>query len=56
MRRLVDIESSHEDLRALDKVDEVDNSTQKYIVLDLSKENYYDNVLQQVIASYDLGT
>ncbi|XP_053398486.1 glutamate receptor 2-like [Mercenaria mercenaria] len=48
MRRLVDVRSAHEDLRALDKMEEPDNGTEKYIVLDLSRESHYHAVLQQV--------
>ena len=48
MRRIQDISNAHEDLRSLDKQDEPRNSTQKYILLDLSTEPDYQKIMKQV--------
>ena len=47
MRRLVDVANSHEELRALDKQEEQENR-ERLILLDLSKESHYHEILKQV--------
>ena len=48
IRQLEDIKNTHEDLRALDRIEEQDNHTEKYIVINLSHESAYLNVMRQV--------
>ena len=48
MRRIQDVSDAHEDLRALDKLDEPYNSTEKFILLDLSTEPAYHKIMKQV--------
>ena len=58
IRQLQDILNTHEDLRALDRIEEQDNVTEKYIVINLSNESVYLNVMRQVslLRSYILST
>ena len=48
MRYLPDVENAHEDLRALDRIEEPDNATVKYIVINLSNESSYYSIMKQV--------
>ena len=48
IRQLEDITNTHEDLRALDRLEEQENHTDKYIVINLSHESAYLNVMRQV--------
>ncbi|WAR00270.1 GRIA2-like protein [Mya arenaria] len=48
MRRLVDVYNAHEELRALDKLGEAENHTDRLILLDLSREEHYHSVLKQI--------
>ena len=53
MRRIQDVSDAHEDLRALDKLDEPYNSTEKFILLDLSTEPAYHKIMKQVRVGFD---
>ena len=48
MRQIEDVNDAHEDLRALDKLEEANNSTKKYILIDLSTEPGYHKLMKQV--------
>lgn len=52
IRHLEDVNNAHEDLRALDRTEEQDNMTEKYIVINLSDESAYLKVMKQVSVSY----
>lgn len=48
---LSEIHNAHEDLRSLDKQEQHNNGTDKYILLDLSKEMHYQSIMRQVLRS-----